>query len=69
MLDGGAAGVEDIDEYVAGEAFFLRSSLLLVLGVLLGIEEGLDIGDFLRGGEAGKIVRGGEDGIGFIDVL
>lgn len=62
VLDGGAAGVEDVDELVAaeaGEAFFLRAFLLPVLGFLVFVEEGLDGGDFLRGGEAGEIVRRG----------
>ncbi len=68
MLDGGAAGVEGVDELVAVEAggfLFEVASLLPVLGILVGIEEGLDGGDFLRGAEAGEVVRSGAGDEGF----
>lgn len=71
-LHGGAAVVEHVDEGVAveaGEAFFLGSLALAVLGGLVGLEEGLEFRDFLRGAEAGKAVGGGagDEGDGALD--
>ena len=72
MLDGGAAGVERVDEFVAaeaGEAFSFSSLLLYLLAALVGGEEQLDGIDFLRGAEAGEIVRSGagDEGGGALD--
>ncbi len=62
MLDGGAAGVEDVDELVAGEAgdFFLDGAFLPeVSGGFVFIEECLDGVHFILGFEAGEAVIGG----------
>ena len=65
MLDGAAAGVEDVDELVAGEVgeflVLLGFLLLAAVGAVDG-EQVLDDGDFFRGLEAGQAVGlGAED--------
>ena len=65
VLDGAAAGVEDVDEFVAVEAgdFLFLDRFLLVAGfAAVGGEEVLDNEDFLGGLEAGQAVGlGAED--------
>jgi len=72
VLDGGAAGVQRVDEFVAaeaGEAFSFAAFLLCLLTVLVGGKERLDRVDFLRGAEAGQVIRGGagDEGGGALD--
>jgi len=60
VLDGEAAGVDVVEEAVAVEAgeFLVAGGYgLAVLGGGVGGEQGLDGGDFLRGLEAGEVVR------------
>jgi hypothetical protein len=65
VLDGGAAGVEDVEEFVAVEAgdFLFLEGFLLVAGfAAVGGEQVLDDFDFLGGLEAGEAVGlGAED--------
>jgi hypothetical protein len=72
VLDGGAAGVEDVEEFVAAEAgeFLVLGDVLLgALVVAEDVEEALDGGDFLRGLEAGEAVGldAGDEGFRALD--
>ena len=72
VLDGAAAGVQNVEEFVAVEAgeFLVFGEVLLgALVAAEGVEEGLDGGDFFRSLEAGEAVGldAGDEGFRALD--